>query len=289
MGVAYRIFSLGDREITKESRDVDEWLIRVLAIAGIPPAACVCRISVWRCQSQSVVVDMIEQAAQLHDVGKIGIPDSILQNPDKLTDGERQEMQLHSGYGKKIRQSVTQQGQHSTLVHSQIGGQILEATHSPLLQMAHRIALTHHERWDGTGYPIGLAGNDIRLEGRITVVSDVFDALSSQRLYKKAFPVDECFRILDEGCGTHFEPDVLHAFFRCGDEAVPVQMDFLDTDRSIWHPSLHGVHETLLCVSTHDIDGAGVCRRRTGNMILRRKQGRGRTTWDFNPVTPSLV
>jgi putative two-component system response regulator len=178
-------------------------------------------------------VDMIEQAAQLHDVGKIGIPDSILQKPGKLTAGERQEMQLHSGYGKKILQSVTQQGQPSTLVHSQIGGQILEATRSPLLQMAHRIALTHHERWDGTGYPIGLAGHDIPLEGRITAVADVFDALSSQRPYKKAFPVDECFRILNEGCGTHFEPEVLHAFFRRRDEAVQVQMDFLDTDRPV--------------------------------------------------------
>jgi hypothetical protein len=82
---------------------------------------------------------------------------------------------------------------------------------------------------------------------------------------------------------------VLHGFFRCSDAAVRVQMDFLDTDRSIWHASLHGVHGDLLRVSTHDIYGAGACRRRTGNMILRRKQGRVRTTWDFNPVTPSLV
>lgn len=128
---------------------------------------------------------------------------------------------------------MTQQGQSATLVHSRIGGQILEATRSPLLQMAHRIALTHHERWDGAGYPIGLAGNDIPLEGRITAVADVFDALSSQRPYKKAFPVDECFRILNEGRGTHFDPEVLDAFLKRRDDAVQVQMDFLDTDRSV--------------------------------------------------------
>lgn len=175
-------------------------------------------------------VDMIEQAAQLHDVGKIGIPDSILQKPDKLTAEEREQMERHPGYGKKILQSLSRHDQPFTCAHSRIGGQILEATHSPLLQMAYRIALTHHERWDGTGYPIGLSGEDIPLEGRITAAADVFDALSSERPYKKAFPVDECFRILTDGRGSYFDPDVIDAFFRQRAEVVRVQMDYLDVD-----------------------------------------------------------
>ena len=96
--------------------------------------------------------------------------------------------------------------------------------------MAYRIALTHHERWDGTGYPIGLSGEDIPLEGRITAVADVFDALSSERPYKKAFPVDECFRILTDGRGSYFDPDVIDAFFKQRSEVVKVQMDYLDVD-----------------------------------------------------------
>ena len=175
-------------------------------------------------------VDMIEQAAQLHDVGKIGIPDSILQKPGKLTAEERTQMERHSGYGKKILQSLSRHDQPFTCAHSRIGGQILESTQSPLLQMAYRIALTHHERWDGTGYPIGLSGEDIPLEGRITAVADVFDALSSERPYKKAFPVDECFRILTDGRGSYFDPDVIDAFFRQRSEVVTVQMDYLDVD-----------------------------------------------------------
>ena len=175
-------------------------------------------------------VDMIEQAAQLHDVGKIGIPDSILQKPGKLTAEEREQMERHSGYGKKILQSLSRHDQPFTCAHSRIGGQILESTHSPLLQMAYRIALTHHERWDGTGYPIGLSGEDIPLEGRITAVADVFDALSSERPYKKAFPVDECFRILTDGRGSYFDPDVIDAFFKQRSEVVKVQMDYLDVD-----------------------------------------------------------
>lgn len=175
-------------------------------------------------------VNLIEQAAQLHDVGKIGIPDSILQKPGPLNEEERREIERHSGYGKKILQSLSRRDDWTVTAHSQIGGRILESSHSPLLQMAYRIALTHHERWDGTGYPIGLSGEDIPLEGRITAVADVFDALSTERPYKKAFPTDECFRILMDGRGSHFDPDVIDAFFRHRAEVVQVQMDLLDVD-----------------------------------------------------------
>ena len=86
------------------------------------------------------------------------------------------------------------------------GEPLLSGCGSPVLDMAARIALTHHERWDGSGYPIGLAGEDIPLEGRITAVADVFDALSTKRAYKPAFPLEKCFSILQEGRGTHFDP-----------------------------------------------------------------------------------
>ena len=94
--------------------------------------------------------------------------------------------------------------------------------------MATRIALTHHEWWDGRGYPLGLLGEDIPLEGRITAVADVFDALTTKRCYKEAFPLDKCFAMMAEERGTHFDPKVLDAFFSKRSEVVEVQMRYAD-------------------------------------------------------------
>lgn len=93
-----------------------------------------------------------------------------------------------------------------------------------------RVALTHHEKWDGSGYPLGLAGEDIPIEGRITAVADVFDALSSRRPYKAAFPLAKCVEILEEGRGAHFDPKVLDAFHACQDAIVAVQIEYADTE-----------------------------------------------------------
>ena len=175
-------------------------------------------------------VQQIEQAAQLHDVGKIGIRDEILHKPGKLDQLEFSEIQKHSGYGKHILQTMASHHLNWNEEHSQIGGMILQTSQSPLLQTACRIALTHHERWDGSGYPIGLAGTDIPIEGRITAVADVFDALSSRRPYKPPFPIDKCFEILEDGRGSHFDPEVLDAFFASRDKILSVQMEFLDVD-----------------------------------------------------------
>lgn len=106
----------------------------------------------------------------------------------------------------------------------------METGRSPILEMARRIALTHHEKWDGTGYPLGLAGEDIPLEGRITAVADVFDALSSKRPYKAAFPLDRCLTIMEEGRGKHFDPNILDAFFARRSDIIQVQIDAADTD-----------------------------------------------------------
>lgn len=133
---------------------------------------------------------LILEAAPLHDVGKIGIPDAILLKPGKLDAQEWEIMKRHA----------------------EIGGQILADSESPLLQLAHTIAMTHHEKWDGTGYPKGLKGEEIPLSGRIIAVCDVFDALSSARPYKQAWPLDKIIALLEEGAGQHFDPHLIDLF-----------------------------------------------------------------------------
>ncbi|TWT89890.1 Cyclic di-GMP phosphodiesterase response regulator RpfG [Pseudobythopirellula maris] len=172
--------------------------------------------------------DQLEQAAQLHDVGKIGIGDDVLLKPGKLTEEEFAFMKKHCNFGKRILQQCTIEEEGMMREHSSIGAKILSGATSPLLAMARRIALTHHEWWDGSGYPVGLAGEDIPMEGRITAVADVFDALSSRRCYKEAFPLERCFAILREESGTHFDPRVIDAFFSRRDEIVAVQLEYAD-------------------------------------------------------------
>lgn len=175
-------------------------------------------------------LDVLEPAAQLHDVGKIGIADTILLKPGKLTPEEFELMQKHCGFGKKISERISVHDAALLRNHTEIGARIMDAGCSPILEMARRIALTHHERWDGNGYPLGLAGEDIPLEGRITSVADVFDALSSKRPYKPAFPLNRCFEIMEGGSGSQFDPTVLNAFFSRRHEIIQVQIDSADTD-----------------------------------------------------------
>ncbi len=119
-------------------------------------------------------VKTIEQAAKLHDVGKIGIPDAILHKPGKLDESEMQQMKTHCDLGLHVIATLgDDQDSNNNRKHIQIGASILEMEESPVLSMAAQIALTHHEKWDGTGYPFGLVGEQIPLEGRITAVADV--------------------------------------------------------------------------------------------------------------------
>lgn len=175
-------------------------------------------------------LDILEPAAQLHDVGKIGIADSILLKPGKLTQEEFEQMQRHCGFGKRIADPISEADAKILRQHAEIGAKIIASSRSPVLELAKQIALTHHERWDGSGYPLGLAGEDIPLCGRITAVADVFDALSSKRPYKPAFPLKKCFEILEEGRGTHFDPQVLDAFFARRSDIIAVQISEADTD-----------------------------------------------------------
>lgn len=177
--------------------------------------------------SEKYVVD-IEMAAQLHDVGKIAIPDSVLLKPGKLEPEEFELIQSHVKFGRQIIRPFAESDANVMRSHVQVGSEMLDDGAS-LMRLAASIAQTHHEKYDGSGYPLGLAGDDIPIEGRITAVADVYDALSSERPYKKSLPREKCFEILTEGRGTHFDPKVLDAFFQGASEIVRVQVDFMDT------------------------------------------------------------
>lgn len=151
-------------------------------------------------------VELIKNASPMHDIGKIGIPDSILLKPGKL-DAEEWELM------KK---------------HTTIGARILKGSDNELLQAGEVITMSHHEKMDGTGYPNGLSGEDIPLWGRICAVADVFDALTSKRPYKKAFPNEKAYEILREGRGNHFDPDILDAFFDRLDDVIAIQQKYQD-------------------------------------------------------------
>lgn len=173
---------------------------------------------------------MLEQAAQLHDVGKIGIPDSILFKPGKLDRDQYDLMKRHCALGKQIIEPISDKDWGILKTHTRRGEGLLHVRSSPLLMLAARIAQTHHEKWDGSGYPLGLAGDDIPLEGRIVAVADVFDALSSARPYKKPFSRQKCFEILEDGRGKHFDPRVLDAFISKADEIIETQLQLMDEE-----------------------------------------------------------
>ena len=175
--------------------------------------------------------ELLEQAAQLHDIGKIGIPDAVLLKEGKLEPEEFDMVKRHSSFGHSIINPMSAREYHVYQAHAQLGAQLLEFDGYPVMELAGVIAQTHHERWDGSGYPLGLAGADIPIEGRITAVADVFDALSSKRPYKPAFPREKCFQILEEGRGTHFDPQVLDAFFACGEDIVAIQIQYADVEQ----------------------------------------------------------
>lgn len=123
---------------------------------------------------------------------------------------------------------------------------MLHVRSSSLLMLAARIAQTHHERWDGLGYPLGLLSEDIPLEGRIVAVADVFDALSSKRPYKDPFPRQKCFDILREGRGTQFDPAVIDAFFDCADEIVEIQLLLMDEEDRIPKGDLEAIAQAAV-------------------------------------------
>jgi putative two-component system response regulator len=168
-------------------------------------------------------VEMIEQAAPLHDVGKIGIPDAILLKPGPLESSEFEVMKKHGAIGTQIICAAARRQ-----LASGVDEAMFELVESPIMQMAAVIAESHHEKWDGSGYPKGLKGEAIPAEGRIVAVADVYDALSNERPYKAAFPKEKCFEIIKQGRGAHFDPRVVDAFFATSEEIERIQREFSD-------------------------------------------------------------
>jgi len=140
-------------------------------------------------------VNLLVQSAQLHDVGKISISDTILNKPGKLTPEEFNQMKLHTTFGGEIIDRIQ-----------------TRSTERSFLQFTKTLAMTHHEKWDGSGYPYGLKGYDIPLEGRLMAIVDVYDALVSERPYKKAFTHEEAVKIIKDASGTQFEPALVELF-----------------------------------------------------------------------------
>lgn len=153
-----------------------------------------------------VLCELISQAAQLHDVGKIGIPDRILLKPGRLDEAEMEIMKTHTT----------------------IGSVILEEGDSDLLRLARLIALSHHEKWDGTGYPGHLAGKDIPQPGRIVALADTFDALISPRVYKPKWSIETILDYVSASNGSQFDPEVVEAFRNCVPEFLAIFNDLSD-------------------------------------------------------------
>jgi putative two-component system response regulator len=164
------------------------------AAVGLSPARC----------------EMLRECAPLHDIGKIGIPDAVLLKPGALTPGEREIMRRHCVYGCEILGPLSSLDAARSTCANPFAEDIAD---NEFLHLARTLALLHHERFDGQGYPFGLTGQEIPLEARIVAVVDVFDAVASNRSYKKAFPIEVCLAILREGSGNQFDPAVVSAFF----------------------------------------------------------------------------
>jgi putative two-component system response regulator len=154
-------------------------------------------------------IRLVYSTSPLHDIGKVGIPDCVLLKNGLLNDSEYAEMKTHSELGARTLDAA-----------------LAQFPQAKFLRMARDIAATHHERWDGTGYPRGLAGEEIPLCGRIVALADVYDALTSRRVYKDSFSHDVARSMIIGGSGTHFEPDMVAAFLACEDQFIAIRRQY---------------------------------------------------------------
>ena len=156
-------------------------------------------------------VDVISRSAALHDVGKVGIPDSILLKPGKLTGDEYEVMKTHTLTGADLLRGLMDDfGEYA------------------LIAMGAEVALCHHEWWDGSGYPRGLAGREIALAARIVAIADVYDALTSRRIYKAAWSQDDTMQMLRDKAGTQFDPDLVEVFLSRPDQLSAIRDRYPD-------------------------------------------------------------
>jgi putative two-component system response regulator len=157
------------------------------------------------------IIETILYAAPMHDLGKIGIPDQILMKPGKLDLAEWKIMKMHTVIGAKI----------------------LQGSDAEFIKLGESIALSHHEKWDGSGYPNGDKGLEIPIAGRIVAIADVFDALTSKRPYKEPFSIEKSLAIVKEERGTHFDPNVVDAFFDIQDEILNIKKQYSEDNQKI--------------------------------------------------------
>ena len=203
VGVGERILSLETRDLTifamaklAESRDPETGahLERVCSYCRVLATHLAC-LPKFQPEVDGAYARLIYLTSPLHDIGKVAIPDCVLLKPGRLSDREFEIMKEHTTLGARTLEAA-----------------LREHPEARFLRMARDIAATHHERWDGSGYPKGLKGADIPLCGRIVALADVYDALTTKRVYKGAFTHDVARSIILEGKGTHFDPDIVDAF-----------------------------------------------------------------------------
>ena len=162
--------------------------------------------------NQENIIETLYKSAPLHDIGKVGIPDAILLKPGRLEPEEFDIMKFHPALGL------------NAILHAEkeLGIEV------PFLKYAKEIAYGHHEKWDGSGYPLGLAGDDIPISARLMAIADVYDALISQRVYKKGIPHEKAVGIIVDGKGTHFDPKMIEAFVKLHDAFNAIALSFAD-------------------------------------------------------------
>lgn len=176
-------------------------------------------------------VRMLFKSAPLHDIGKVGIPDRILLKPGRFEPAEFELMKNHTTLGRNAIEQA----------EKQLGMQV------DFLSMAKEIALSHHEKWDGTGYPQGLAGDAIAVSARLMAIADVYDALISRRIYKEGMPHDKAVAIIQEGRGTHFDPDVTDAFLAAQEQFKAIAARFADSDTDMVRKKVQQEQLTASC------------------------------------------
>ncbi len=170
----------------------------------------------FQCEVDDAYVRLVYETSPLHDIGKVAIPDCILLKPGRLTDREFDLMKTHTLRGAET-----------------LSAAVSQFPNARFLQMAHDIALCHHEQYDGSGYPEGLSGDNIPLAGRIVALADVYDALTSKRVYKEAYSHEIARSIITDGCGQHFDPAIVDAFLKAENEFIRIRAVYRDQELSL--------------------------------------------------------
>lgn len=195
-------------------------------------------------------IHRIRYAAPLHDIGKIGVPENILLKPGELNPAEWEIMKLHTV----------------------IGGRILEKSETDYLKMGETIALTHHEKWNGEGYPKGLRAKEIPIEGRITAIVDVFDALTAKRPYRSPISLNEAFKYIAKKKGIHFDPNVVDAFFAVKEDILSIKRKLKDKDHSLFIQINSGEFSTLTMKQKNNIVDQGQTERTRLNQNAKSRK-----------------